>query len=384
MKLEGIIPQRLYFLDNLKAFIILLMVVFHVGMGYTTWNLEWWTVNDIQKNTFFDFFILETDVYIMPIMFMIAGYFAPMALVKKGIASFWQEKIKRIVLPWIGGVLFIAPFIAYSIFFSRMDTPPNFFDFWKSGFFGPYYQQAHYWFLGILALFFSILTILYQLNPLCLKKSGQKGAPTAWFLSAFFLVTAASFFGGNLFFWNDAWVNVSFMFMIQPVRLLLHLCYFVLGVYAWKHSWFTQGGYSPPVVPWAIAAMMMLFVFLAYRVTFTLMPDVPVLFKAGHALTHAAFSLTVTFALIGVFQVFFDSNASLWRKLAANSYTIYFIHQCVIIPIACIVQKLDINIWVKYSSVSVITLVLCFLLAEYVIHPILSLGKQDKKTLIHS
>jgi len=384
MKLQAVSKQRLYFFDNLKAFIILLMVVFHIGMGYTTWDLKWWTVNDIQKNTFFDFFILETDVYIMPIMFMIAGYFAPTVLVKKGLAIFWQDKWKRIVLPWIGGVLFIAPFIAYSSFYSRMDTPPNYLSFWKTGFFGPYYQQGPYWFLGILALFFLILTIAYQLNPSYFKMSAQKNTPSAWFFPAFALLTTASFFSGNLFFWNDAWVNVKYVFMIQPVRLLLHLFYFGLGVYAWKFSWFTQGGYSPRLLPWSISAIIMLFVFLAYRMTFTLMPDVPILFKAGHALTHSTFALTAAFALIALFQRFFDSHAYLWRRLAANSYIIYFIHQCVVIPIGCIVQRLEINVWVKYFSVSIVTVVLCFLIAEYLINPILSLGKRDKNTMIHS
>ncbi len=384
MKLQVLDNRRIYFLDNLKVFIILLMVVFHVGMGYTTWDLKWWTVNDIQKNKFFDWFILETDVYIMPIMFMIAGYFAPVVLDKKGVAIFWQDKLKRIVLPWIGGVLFIAPFISYSILFSRMDNPPNVFAFWKTDFFGPFYQQAHFWFLGVLSLFFLLLTVFHQLNPSYLTKSVQKTIPSAWFFPAFAVLTATSFFSGNLFFWNDAWVNVKYVFMLQPVRLLLHLCYFGLGVYAWKHSWFTRSGYCPSLLPWGISAIIMLFVFLIYRVTFTLMPDVPVLFKTGHALTHATFSLTVTFALIALFQKFFDSNAYLWRRLAANSYTIYFIHQCVVIPIGCIVQKLDINIWVKYSSVSVVTLVLCFLLAEYVLNPILSLGKQGKNIQINS
>lgn len=376
MKLQVLDNQRIYFLDNLKVFIILLMVVFHVGMGYTTWDLKWWTVNDIQKNVFFDLFILATDVYIMPIMFMIAGYFAPMVLAKKGAAIFWQDKLKRIVLPWIGGVLFIAPFIAYSSLFSRMDTPPDFFAFWKTDFFGPYYQQAHFWFLGVLSLFFLILTAFYQLNPAYIKKEVPKTIPSAKFFMAFALLTTAAFFSGNLFFWCDLWVNVNFVLMIQPVRLLLYLCYFGLGVYAWKHSWFTRSGYSPRLLPWGISAIILLVVFLIYRVTFTLMPDVPVIFKAGHAFTHAAFSLTVTFALVALFQNYFDSNAYLWRRLAANSYIIYFIHQCVVIPIGCIVQKLDINIWVKYACVSIITLVLCFLLAEYVINPILSWGKR--------
>jgi len=381
--MQAVNKERVYFFDNLKAFIILLVVVFHIAMGYTTWDLKWWYVNDIQKNKFFDLFVLETDVYIMPIMFMIAGYFAPMVLVKKGLTTFFQDKIKKIVLPWIGGVLFIAPLIAYSAFFSRMDSPPNYFSFWTNDFFVKYYQQAHYWFLGILTLFFLLLAIVYLFNPTYFKKSFQIGAPSIWFFPAFTLLTTAAFFSGNLFFWNDAWVNVKYVFVVQPVRFILHLCYFGLGVYAWKHSWFTRGGYTPGLLTWGSSAIIMLFVFLFYRVTFTLMPDVPILYKAGHAFTHATFCLTATFALIALFQRFFDSNAYLWRRLSANSYTIYFIHQCVVIPIGCIVQKLEVNVWIKYIGVSITTLILCYLIAEYIIDPILPFRKR-KDTLIHS
>lgn len=106
--------QRLYFFDNLRAGIILLMVIFHIAMGFTTWDLKWWYINDMQKNFFFDLFVLETDVYIMPIMFLIAGYFAPMILLQKGAIKFWKNKLVRIVLPWGIGVVFFAPLLSYS------------------------------------------------------------------------------------------------------------------------------------------------------------------------------------------------------------------------------------------------------------------------------
>lgn len=125
--LESTTKQRLFFLDNLKAFIILLMVIFHVAMGYTTWDLKWWTVNDIEKHHFFDLFVFETDVYIMPIMFLIAGYFAASPLCTNSLKNFWRNKLARIIIPWIIGVLGIAPLIAYSTPFSRMDTPPSYY-----------------------------------------------------------------------------------------------------------------------------------------------------------------------------------------------------------------------------------------------------------------
>lgn len=371
--------QRKYFLDNLRSFIILLVVVFHVGMGYVTWDIEWWYVNDSQKNPFFDLFILETDVYIMPIMFFIAGYFSFPALIVKGAAEFVRDKIRRIGLPWIAGVLFIAPVIAYSAIFSRTDTPPNFFSFWENQFFGAYYQQAHYWFLGILSLFFLLIALVYKLAPAYFRQPLRTRIPSGTFFPLFALLSAAPFFGANLFFASDVWVNANYLFMIQPVRIGLYLCYFGLGIYAWKNNWFTSEGYKPKLFPWSLSAIILLFVFLAYRVTFTVGATVPTLFKAGHALTYAVFCLSATFALLALFQRFADSNSYLWRRLAANSYAIYFIHQCVIIPLAYMVKNIQLNVWIKYLGVSVASVAICLLLAEYVINPLVSPGKTNWK-----
>jgi glucans biosynthesis protein C len=377
MSIGAGVKQRMYFFDNLRAFIILSLVVFHVAMGYTTWDLNWWYVNDIQKSKIFDFFILGIDVYVMPIMFLIAGYFASPVLLHKGTTRFWGDKLRRIVVPWVAGVLFIAPAIAYSAIFSRTDTPPNYFSFWANDFWGNYYQQAHYWFLGILALFFLLFTIAYKLIPPYFKQIPRIGMPSSAFFLSFVLLSAVPFFGGNLIFGADEWVNCKFIFMIQPVRIGLYACYFGLGVFAWKKAWFTPEGYKPRLIRWGTATIIMLFVFLAYRVTFTLGANIPVLFKAGHALIYACFCLTVTLAFIALFQRFFDSNTYLWRRLAANSYTIYFIHQCVIIPLAYMVQKIQLNIWMKFLGVAVTAMVVCFLIAEYVIRPLLL---PEKKT----
>lgn len=377
--------QRLYFFDNLRAGIILLMVIFHVALGYTTWDLPWWYINDMEKSSFFDLFVFETDVYIMPIMFLIAGYFAPMILLKKGALKFWKNKTTRIIIPWVLGVILIAPLIAYSPLVTHIGNPPapDYFDFWLNGFWGPFYQQGHYWFLGILTLFFFLLTIVYLIRPASLAKAARPTSPSAGFLLGFTLLTAVSFFAVNLTYWCDTWMPIGYLFCIQPVRLILHLCYFFLGVHAWKQGWFTDNGYMPRLLPWSVSAAIMLVVFLVYRVSFTMVPDVPVLFKAGHALTHCLLAVTSTFALIALFKRFVDSDAYLWRRLAANSYTIYYIHFFAILSVGYILQKINMNIGLKYSIASAASLIICFLAAEYIINPILSFffGKKKKKSL---
>lgn len=65
--------SRMYFLDNLRSFIIMLMVVFHGALAYMVYAPEWWYVVDHQKNLFFDLFVVFADNFIMPIMFFISG-----------------------------------------------------------------------------------------------------------------------------------------------------------------------------------------------------------------------------------------------------------------------------------------------------------------------
>lgn len=367
---------RLYFLDNLKTFIILLMVIFHVSLGYTTWNLPWWTVNDIYKHPFFDLFGFQVDVYIMPIMFMVAGYFAAPALFHKNITSFWQSKLRRVVIPWILGVLFIAPFIAYSTPFSRMDQPPSYFSYIIHDFFGPDFQQANFWFLGILTLFFLLLTVAYQLNPTYFKTAPQVRIPSLGFFPLFVLLSAMPFFLTNLFVWSDLWFVKLYIFAFQPVRLGLYLCYFALGVYGWHNAWFTPTGYKPKVLGWVSAMLLSMGVYVVYRIAFTLVPDMTALHKVGYAIVFSVFSLTATLGLIAIFYHFINSDAYLWRRLSANSYTIYIIHQCVVIPLAYGVQKLQLNVFVKFFGVTITSLVLCFLIAEYIITPILARKKR--------
>lgn len=363
--------KRQYFFDNLRAFIILLVVVFHVAMGFTTWNLDWWPVNDIQKNVFFDWVVLSTDVYIMPIMYLIAGYFAPPVLLRKGTALFWRDKLWRIVLPWALGVLLVAPAISYVTVSRHTSTMPDYFSFWAHGFLGPYYHQSVYWFLEILAVFFLLFTIAAAWKPAYFSRQ-TPGTPSAPFFPLFALLTAVPFFGAYLFFGPDQWLPVKFLFMIQPVRIGLYFCYFALGIYAWKKAWFTVGGYRPDLLRWGTAALVMLFVFMAYRVAFTLTLQIPVLVKAGHSLLFAFFSITAAMALIALFAKFADSDAYVWRRLAANSYSIYCIHMCVIIPLAYTVHEIPWNIWGKYLAVSACAVLFSFLIAEYLISPLIS------------
>jgi hypothetical protein len=83
---------RLTFLDNLRAFVVVLVVVLHGSMCYMAFAPEWWYVVDPQTSLFFTIVVLLIDVPIMLILFFISGFFALPSLVKRGRDKFLRDK----------------------------------------------------------------------------------------------------------------------------------------------------------------------------------------------------------------------------------------------------------------------------------------------------
>uniref|UniRef100_UPI00265D2CB3 acyltransferase family protein n=1 Tax=uncultured Megasphaera sp. TaxID=165188 RepID=UPI00265D2CB3 len=146
--------RRIIFLDNLKTLVIALVVVFHGAMSYMAYAPEWWYVLDDERSLAATVFVVWADVFIMPVMFFISGYFGAASLA--GTGSFWKSKWKRVGLPWLFGSVFIAPYIAYLYMLSRA-VPMTFYQFYVEWFWGVFYQQAQYWYLGFLMALYGLL-----------------------------------------------------------------------------------------------------------------------------------------------------------------------------------------------------------------------------------
>ncbi len=353
---------RMVFFDHLRAFVVLLVIVFHIAIGFMAKPPQWWYVVDTQKSAVFDLFVMNTDVFIMPALFFIAGYFAVPVLRRKGTAVFLREKFFRITVPWIFGVLVLAPAITYMIWFSRTDSPPAYAGYLVNNFFtAATFNHAHYWFLGVLSWFFLLTAGIYSGCPQFFQQRTSAVNPGAGFLIAFGFLTAVAFFIPNLFFHADAWFSQWLIISFQPTRLLICGAYFALGILAWRNHWFSENGYQPQIVFWTLALLAMLVVFNGYRLSF-LQPGSAML-KAGHALVHAFFCLAGVFFLLAVFQKYCNGHSVIGRQFSAHSYSIYYVHQLVVLPIAYLVQKLIWPVWLKYLTVSAGAILLCWLVA---------------------
>jgi fucose 4-O-acetylase-like acetyltransferase len=152
--------SRLYYFDYLRAFIIMLVIFLHSMLPYVKDYI--WYVSETNKSDVFVLLSLIIDIFIMPIMFFIAGYFTYKSFKKYGTKEFIRNKTNRILLPFIFGVLFLSPIMGYLSVLAR-GMQINYLEYWVSIYFKNFISSehaAHYWFLALLFVFYLLFILM--------------------------------------------------------------------------------------------------------------------------------------------------------------------------------------------------------------------------------
>ncbi len=358
--------HRFYFLDNLRAFAILLVIILHASMSYMAYAPKWWYVVDTQQSIIFTKMVLLIDVPVMLVMFFLAGYFACPSLAKKGAPLFCKDKFIRVGVPWIIGVLLLAAPTTYMIFYSR-HIPVSFWQFLQHHFWHEMYQQSVYWFLGILLLFFLVFCLISVFHPKLLAQKSDITQPRWSLFVLFAVLMTLGFWVMNQFFSLGSWYNRGYIFMFQPVRAPLYIGYFLLGIYAFHHGWLTDKGYIPRLIPWLICCLASGYLYLQYRLYIPAPTQTTSLLKAGNAILFNSFCLSALMASIAIFRLIVNSNHLFFKALADNSYGMYFIHPLILYPLVYIAKPVTAALIVKSASVVLLTCLLSWLCSNYLL-----------------
>jgi peptidoglycan/LPS O-acetylase OafA/YrhL len=345
--------QRLWFLDNLRAVVIVLVIVLHASITYMAYAPEWWYVLDPDRSLFFTAVVLLVDVPLMPALFFAAGYFALPSLERRGSRGFVREKLVRLGLPWAFGVVVLAPLVTYMTFVSR-GIPTDYLAFWTGDFWGPMFQQSVYWFLGALLAAFLLLTWVYEASPRLQASRPRTEVPRARLFVVFVALTAA----GSAFvapvFGLDDWQPFSWLLVVQPARIAFYAGYFALGVYAERRGWFGPSGFRPAIGPWGWACVLAGLGYLTFRLTGA-PTTVPARMLAS--VLFSAFCLSAVMAGLAIFQGYLDRGGRAWRTLAENSFGIYYVHPLVLYPLAWLLVGVSLPSIAKVTILVVTTLV---------------------------
>jgi glucan biosynthesis protein C len=216
-------------IDYLRAFVIVLVVLLHAALAYTsfgTYDETHWVdssapVVDTVRWPLLDWVVGFLDGFFMPLLFLVSGLFVISSLTRRGSRGFFVSRLRRLGIPFVFGALVLAPWAflpSYLMASTRPETPylATFFtsDGWPVG--PP-------WFLWVLLVFSGVVALVHRIAPNAL---GKLRPPKALVIS---LVALISFLPLRMIGSHFWWISLG-PFDAQPIRLGLYFAYFLLGM----------------------------------------------------------------------------------------------------------------------------------------------------------
>lgn len=91
---------RVHYMDNLRAFAMLLGVFFHAALAYSPMLGNLYMTADPQQSQVVDWLAWFSHTFRMPLFFIVAGFFGAMMLEKRGHMGLFKNRVLRVVTPF--------------------------------------------------------------------------------------------------------------------------------------------------------------------------------------------------------------------------------------------------------------------------------------------
>jgi glucans biosynthesis protein C len=344
--------ERRYDLDALRVLAVLLLIPFHSARVFDVFDPFY--VKNPQTSEGLSWAVVAfLNPWHMPLLFVLAGAATWLALGHRGPKGYVSERTRRLLIPFLFGVLVVVPpqgFLASHFRGSHVSVTSFLGDYWTvegdlSGYDGSF-TPAHLWFIGFLFIF-SLVAL-----PLFVRWHGRQ-LRTRWLLFAMPLVLLAA---NELPAPSDG-----------PQNPWYSLGLFVAGflLLADERAERAVHRHWRPLL--AAAAVTMATVMLVWSSGTRDGWSDGSLLDVGFSLFEEANTWIWVLALVGAGKALLGTPIRGLRYASEASFPFYVLHQTVIVAVAYVVVGWDLAVWPKFATVSLAALALTLLLYEVVV-----------------
>lgn len=383
--------NRILFLDNLRYLMVLMVVILHSAISYSN-IVPWWSVIEPHEDpAFFNILLVLFDVFLMPVLYFIAGYFAISSFQKRGTRLFLKAKFKRLGLPLLIGLPLVGPSFSYMYHYTRngFSNDIGFGQYWvtymKSA--GDFQigiidsidqiNHAHLWFISLLLFFFMLFALFpgkkwpgssAPLNP---QLTTSDKSLLITLTAVGLLSTLSALIAGAIFASPsnpDPWVTIGNILQFQPDKVVSYMLYFGMGIYAFQKSWFIKAKIPGHPAVWTLLCVLMSLGLLG------LLKSVMANFSIGIFIVYLCVRsfLCVSFlvALTSWAVRYWNRPSQFNALLALNSYYIYITHFLIVILLQLLLTGWsDGSVFIKFGIVSLGSILFSYGISQYAIRP---------------
>ena len=359
---------RIYFLDNLRTFLIFLVVVLHSGLVYESVLENVWIVVDPVKNHSIGLIRMYLDVFVMFCIFFISGYFIRFSLKSKSPMEFVVSKFKRIMVPWFIAVFTLIPIYKAIFLFSRGLPQQEWYSYLyfferdgsDLGFYANNPDQNWLWFLPILFTFQLAYLALSKINLLSINISVKNAVIFSFIIGLVYSLLISEL---NLKGWAD-----SGIFHFQRERLVVYFLAFLLGSLCNKNKVFDSANKNKKeyvIANVLLTISMGIFTAVALNFFFNLIdPSRSFYFISefvDRIFYYASTLLTMfgfLYILLYSFRFNLNKTNTLIKQLNKSSYAVYILHTVIIGILAMILLHVDLPAFAKFLILTISTFIL--------------------------
>ncbi len=322
--------QRLYYLDNLKVCLTVLVIMHHAGQAYG--NGGGWAYTPSNPAEFMPWiwhFFSTNAAFFMGLYFFISGYFVPRSFDKQGYKQFIQKKLLRLGIPllFMGGII------------SVLTGKP---------------EIGHMWFVESLLVFCLVYALIHLWVSPIDKTCSSK--PTIIGLLIVALVMGIGSYFIRQVSPQDHWIWPFGIIPLpmEPAHYLQYVMMFVMGILAYRFQWLDKMSYG--------TGFLSLLIGIALAVGNYLRDGGPWnnFVWQWFGIYESLMCVFISFGLIWLFREFVSGTSRSWQWCAAQSYGAYVFHLLLMIVLQNVVDGIWMGAFGKFLFVGIVTTILAF------------------------
>ena len=361
-------PPRDLYIDRLRTIMTVLVILHHTAITYGASGS--WFYNELHasgqlSSILLTLFCATNQAYFMGFFFLLAGYFTPGSLERKGYGQFIGDRFTRLGIPLLAFIFILGPLTAAMV---AAHDGKNFWNVFPYLWNHAIIINGPLWFAQALIIFSLVYCAWRAAFGSSLTPSLRLPRPipsyARWLLSAI-LVGAASLLIRQFVPAGKNIIGLQLGYFAPYIFL------FAIGIAAWRYDWLRQLQWKH-ARPWIIALIvawpaMPVSIAIAMRV----FPPGEANFGGGHtwpAILYAFWDPFISWGLIAAWlliaRAWMNKPSALWSWLNRRAYAVYIIHPPVLVGVSLLFHSLVAPAILKFVVTGTLSCIATWLIAD--------------------
>ncbi len=346
-------------LDVIRVLASWLRCVLHTLVPFMVYKSGMWPINyNNGTNLLPDLIVVTIHSFIMEAFFIIAGIICVIELSRKGQKDYIKNRLRKIVLPFMIGILVVVPFIIFLFGIGSDLMADSFYWQYRNWFLEAWANWnsrlvllGHLWFLYYLLFYYIIVLGTYYNVPVLIKKLKEISI-TGWIMVLPILCLC--------YYFSPVWYIINpLTSKIEWPSFLYYLIWFLFGVYFSSHlntyKWLS-GKWL-----WAFVTFLTISLLNASLQPFFLHPHST---YQGY-IRYTVIGLSVAQTISGIVMVY--SLSLKWRSVAEtpwfkrqvqSAYWIYLAHTPIVMIMHLLLFPLEWPLIIKFIVILPLSIIL--------------------------